>query len=208
MLCYTSAMSTTTKKEQVIDYVKHHNLVRSNEIDKMGLPRTYLNQLTQEGVINRVGHGLYQWPDRRQDSHTTLSEVAKKAPNGVISLLSALSFHEFTSENPFEVWVALERKSWRPAIDYPPTKFVYMSGKSISEGIDVHILNGVEVRIFNPAKTVADCFKYRNKIGLDVALESLKEGWKMKYFTIDELMHYAEICRVENVIRPYVEALI
>ncbi len=208
MLCYTHFMNTITKKKQVIDYVKHHSLVRSSEVEKNGLPRIYLNQLAQEGVINHVGHGLYQWPNIKLDSHAALSEVAKKIPKGVISLLSALSFHEFTSENPFEVWVALERKAWRPVIDYPPVRFVFMSGKSIEEGIDVYTLNGVEVRIFNPAKTVADCFKYRNKIGLDVALEALKEGWKMKKFTMDELMHYAEICRVKNVIRPYVEALI
>lgn len=201
-------MAITTKRQQVIDYVKQHSLVRPSEIDALGLPRVYLNQLAEMGTINRVGHGLYQWPGAKQDCNVALSEVAKKVPKGVISLLSALSFHEFTSENPFEVWVALERKSWKPVIDYPPTRFVFMSGKSIQEGIDVQMLNGVEVRIFNPAKTVADCFKYRNKIGLDVALNALKEGWKMKRFTMDELMHYAEICRVKNVIRPYMEALI
>jgi len=201
-------MVSTSKRQQVIDYVKQHALVRPSEIDALDLPRAYLYQLAQMGIINHVGRGLYQWPDNKQDSNVALSEVAKKVPKGVISLLSALSFHEFTSQNPFEVWVAMKQRSWKPVIDYPPTRFVFMSGESIEEGIDIHIINNVEVRVFNPAKTVADCFKYRNKIGLDVALEALKEGWKMKRFTMDELMHYAEVCRVKNVIRPYVEALI
>lgn len=201
-------MKNTTKKQQVIDYVRQHSLVRPNELEALGLPRVYLYQLAKEGVIDHVGHGLYQWPDTQVDNHAALSEAAKKVPKGVICLLSALSFHEFTTENPFEVWMALERKSWRPRVDYPPVRFVFMSGEAMEEGIDVHRLNGVDVRIFNPAKTVADCFKYRNKIGLDVALAALKEGWNSRRFTIDELMHYAEICRVKNVIRPYMEALV
>jgi predicted transcriptional regulator of viral defense system len=197
-----------SKRQTVINYVRQKSLVRPIELEEQGLPRTYLYQLAKEGVILHAGRGLYQWPDIIPDIHIALSEIAKKVPKGVIALLSALSFHEFTSQNPFEVWMALERQSWKPVIDYPPTRFVFMSGRSIQEGIDRHVINGVDVRIFNPAKTVADCFKYRNKIGLDVALEALKENWRMKRFTLDELMHYAEICRVKNVIRPYVEALV
>lgn len=197
-----------TKRQLALDFVKRHSLVRPSDIEKHGMPRTYLYQLASEGVIERVGRGLYQWPDAAVDSNQALSEVAKQAPKGVIALLSALSFHEFTSQNPFEVWVALERQSWKPNIEYPPTRFVYMSGKSILEGAEVHTLNGIQVNIFNPAKTVADCFKYRNKIGLDVALEALKEGRRLKKFTLDELMYYANICRVRNVIQPYVEALV
>ena len=207
-MLYSYIMNSMSKRQQVIDYVKQHSLVRPNEIEKMGLPRVYLNQLAQEGVIDHIGRGLYQWPGFKLDTHAALSEVTKKVPKGVISLLSALSFHEFTTQNPFEVWVALERKSWKPVINYPPTRFVFMSGDSIKEGVDVHIINNIEVQIFNPAKTIVDCFKYRNKIRLDVALEALKEGWRKKLFTIDELMGYAEICRVKNVISPYMEILI
>ncbi len=201
-------MSTPSKRQQVINYVKNQSLVRSKEIEDQGLPRAYLYQLARDGIIENIGQGIYQWPDIELDAHVALAEVAKKVPKGVVSLLSALSFHELTSQNPFEVWVALETKSWKPNINYPKTRFVFMSGESIKAGVDVHIINGVEVRIFNPAKTVADCFKYRNKIGLDVALEALKEGWKMKCFSVDELMKYAEICRVRNVIQPYMEILV
>jgi len=201
-------MTTLSKRQQVINYVKNQSLVRSKEIEDQGLPRAYLYQLARDGIIENIGRGIYQWPDIKPNAHIALAEVAKKVPNGVVSLLSALSFHELTSQNPFEVWMALEAKSWKPSINYPSTRFIFMSGKSIKEGIDVHIINGVEVKIFNPAKTVADCFKYRNKVGLDVALEALKEGWKMKYFTVNELMHYADICRVRKVIQPYMEVLV
>jgi len=201
-------MSSLSKRQQVISYVKNQSLVRSKEIEDQGLPRAYLYQLARDGIIENIGRGIYQWPDIELDAHTALAEVAKKIPKGVVSLLSALSFHEFTSQNPFEVWIALETKSWKPNIDYPATRIVFMSGESIKAGIDIHSINGIEVKVFNPAKTVADCFKYRNKIGLDVALEALKEGWRMKRFTIDELMNYAEICRVRSVIQPYMEVLV
>lgn len=201
-------MKTLSQRQQVIDYVKTHSLVSPNEIESQGLPRAYLYQLARDGVIEHIGRGVYKWPEMEPDIHTALAEVAKRVPQGVVSLLSALSFHELTSQNPFEVWMALETKSWKPKIDYPPMRFVFMSEKSINEGITLHKINGVEVKIFSPAKTVADCFKYRNKIGLDVALEALKEGWKRKLFSVDELMHHSETCRVSRVIRPYLEALI
>ena len=197
-----------TKREQVINFIREHSVVRPKDLTDVGLPRDYLYQLAQEGVIERVGRGLYQWPDRDPGRHHSLVELSKLAPKAVVALLSALNFHELTTQNPFKVWLAIDRKAWRPEISYPPVRYVTMSGMALHEGVEIHMINGVPVKVFCPAKTVADCFKYRNKIGLDVALEALREGWSARKFTIDELLHYAEICRVKKVMQPYLESLV
>lgn len=200
-------MQITSKRQQVINLAKQQAVIRPRDLVAKGLPKDYLNQLAQEGVLAKLGRGLYQWPDREMSSHQSLIEVAKLVPNGVVTLLSALSFHELTTQNPFEVWLAIDRKARRPTIDYPPVRFVTMSQEGLMEGVELHQIDGVEVKVFCVAKTVADCFKYRNKIGLDVALEALKEGWKARKFTMDELIKYAKICRVANVMQPYMESL-
>lgn len=200
-------MQANTKRQQVIDFAKQHAVVRPRDLVQIGLPKDYLNQLTQDGVLVKVGRGLYQWPDRDISTHQSLIEVAKLAPKGVITLLSALNFHEMTTQNPFEVWLAIDRKGWRPTIDYPPVRYITMSHDGLIQGVETHQIDGVEIKVFCPAKTVADCFKYRNKIGLDVALEALKEGWSSRKFTIDELSKYAKICRVAKVMQPYMETL-
>ena len=201
-------MSKPSKREQVVKIVKKHTLVRPRDLEAVGLPRDYLYQLAKTGVLKRIGRGLYSWPGKEIRHHQSLVEVSKKAPNCVVALLSALSFHELTTQNPYEVWLAIDRKARRPVIDYPPVRWIYMSELSKSEGVETQMLDGVKVKIFSPGKTIADCFKYRNKIGLDVALEALKKGWEGKCFTMDELFHYAKICRVQNVMRPYLEALV
>jgi len=200
-------MQTSSKRKQVIELAKQQAVIRPRDLVAKGLPKDYLNQLAQEGVLTKLGRGLYQWPDREMSNHQSLIEVAKLVPNGVITLLSALSFHELTTQNPFEVWLAIDRKARRPTIDYPPVRFFTMAQVSLTTGVEVHQIDGVTVKVFCVAKTVADCFKYRNKIGLDVALEALKEGWKARRFTIDELVQYAKICRVANVMQPYMESL-
>ncbi len=123
-------------------------------------------------------------------------------------MLSALSFHNFTTQNPHEVWLAIDRKGWQPKIQYPPVRFVFMSVTLMDEGVEYHTVDGVELKVFSPARTVADCFKYRNKIGLDVALEALREGWRERRFTMDELVRCAQFCRVNNVMQPYLESLV
>jgi predicted transcriptional regulator of viral defense system len=133
-------------------------------------------------------------------------EVAKRVPKAVACLLTALRFHELTTQAPFEVWIALPRGAWRPRLEYPQLRVLRFSGASLAEGIETHVIQGVPVKVYNPAKTVADCFKYRNKFGLDVALEALRECWREKKTTIDELNRYAEVCRVRNVMRPYLES--
>lgn len=201
-------MKSASKRKKAIRYVKKHGLVRPRDLVKEGLPREYLYQLAQAGVVEHVGRGLYSWPGKEITSHQSLIEVCKKVPHSVVALISALSFHEMTTQNPFEVWLAIDRKARRPSIDYPPVRWIYLSNLAEAEGMEEHRLDGVEVKIFNPARTVADCFKYRNKIGIDVALEALRKGWETRRFTMDELVHYAKVCRVGNVMRPYLEALV
>jgi predicted transcriptional regulator of viral defense system len=125
----------------------------------------------------------------------------------VICLLSALRFHELTTQAPFEVWIAIAEKAWRPRVEYPRLRIVRFSKAALSEGVKEHKLEGVPVRVFEPAKTVADCFKYRNKIGLDVAIEALRECWRERRCSMDDLWHFADVCRVQNAMRPYLEAL-
>ncbi len=151
--------------------------------------------------------GIYELPDADITEHQTLAQVCKRVPKGVVCLLSALQFHNLTSQQPFEVWLALDRSAHRTKEAKLPIRIARFSGKAFSEGVEEHIIGGVTAKIYNLPKTVADCFKYRNKIGLDVALEALKECRQERRCTFDELWHYAKICRVSNVIRPYMEAL-
>jgi predicted transcriptional regulator of viral defense system len=159
------------------------------------------------GYLERVGRGLYVPIDADLTEHHTLAEVCKRVPRGVICLLSALRFHTVGTQNPFEVWLAIDRRDRLPHEPQLPLRIVRFSGKAMSVGIEDHRIEGVDVRVYNVAKTVADCFKYRNKVGLDVAIEALREAWRGRRATIDEIWHYATIDRVANVMRPYMESL-
>jgi len=154
-----------------------------------------------------VGRGLYALPDRPVSEHNTLAEVARKHPQAIVCLLSALRFHDLTTQSPFEVWLAIPNKARAPKMDYPPLRIVRFSGEALTVGVEDHVIDGVPVRVTSVARTVADCFKFRNKIGLDVALEALQEAWRAKRVSMDELWHYATLCRVTNVVRPYMESL-
>jgi len=201
-------MTKDSKRQQVIDLVQTQSVVRPKDLKEHGLPKDYLHILAKEGVIERIGRGLYQWPGKDMGRHQSLVEIGKLAPRAVVALLSALNFYNITTQNPHQVWLAIDRKGWRPEISYPPVRFVTMSGEALRAGVEEHLLDGILVKVFCPAKTVADCFKYRNKVGLDVALEALREGWSERRFTMDELYHYADICRVKKVMQPYLESLV
>jgi predicted transcriptional regulator of viral defense system len=137
-----------------------------------------------------------------------LAQAGKRVPQGVVCLLSALRFHELTTQAPSQVWLALRAKSWQPQVDYPPLRVVWFSGEAFTAGIEEHLIEGVPMRIYSLAKTVADGFKYRNKIGLDVALEALRDAWRQRLVTMDDLWHFAQIDRVARIMRPYLESLI
>lgn len=196
-----------TAAERLIDLVRSQGLVRPRDLAPLGIPRISLTRAVRRGQLERVGRGLYGLPGRPVSAHGSLAEVARRVPKGVVCLLSALRFHGLTTQAPFEVWLAIENKAIAPKLDYPPLRIVRFSGASQTEGVEEHIVDGVTVRITGVAKTVADCFKYRNKIGLDVALEALREAWREKRMTSDNLWRCAKICRVANVMRPYLDSL-
>jgi predicted transcriptional regulator of viral defense system len=194
------------RTQQILEIVAKAGVLRPRDLDAHGIPRIYLSRLCERGLLDRVGRGLYVLPDADVSEHHTLAEAGKRVPHGVVCLLSALRFHGLTTQSPSEVWLAIGNKAWRPQVDYPPLRFVRFSERTLEAGVEEHSIEGVLVRIYNPAKTVADCFKYRNKIGLDVALEALRDCRRQRRCTNDELWHYAKICRVANVMRPYMEA--
>jgi predicted transcriptional regulator of viral defense system len=193
--------------EQVFDLVKKAGVFRPRDLDSHGIPREYLVRLCRKGLVQRVGRGLYTVVDADLSEHHSLAEASKKIPHGVICLLSALRFHGLTTQAPFEVWIAIDVKARKPRSDGPPLRIVRFSGAALDSGIEDQLIQGVTVRVYSAAKTVADCFKYRNKIGLDVALEALRECWRERRCTMDDLWADAKICRVSNVMRPYLESL-
>ena len=192
---------------RILKLAQQSAVLRPRDLDAQGIPRKYLRQLCQSGLIRRIGRGLYVLPSAEATENRTLAEVAKQVPGGVVCLLSALQFHRITTQAPYEVWLAIDRKAWRPTSPELPMRIVRFSGDALNQGIEEHRVEGVPVKIYTPAKTVADCFKYRNKIGLDVALEALRDCWKQRRATMDEFWQAAKICRVANVMRPYLESL-
>jgi len=199
----------TRHAEKMARLARRAGVLRPRDLDRHRIPRMALARMQTRGELERIGHGLYSLPGTAGSTvHQSLIEVAKRTPRAVACLLTALRFHDLTTQAPFEIWIALPRGAWRPRFDYPPLRVMRFSGNALTEGVEKHLINGVEVRVYSVAKTAADCFKYRNKIGLDVALEALREAWRERRTTSEELHRFARICRVENVIRPYLEALI
>lgn len=194
--------------EKIAHLAKEGGVLRPRDLARHRISRMTLARMEARGEIERIARGLYALPGASGTLHQSLVELAKRAPKAVACLLSALSFHEITTQLPHEIWIALPRGAWRPRPVHTKLRVLRFSGAAFTSGIETHVVQGVKVRVYNPAKTVADCFKYRNKYGLDVALEALRESWRAKKVTIDELNRYADICRVRNVMRPYLEALV
>lgn len=193
--------------EIILALAQSRGLLRARDVDVIGMPRAILAQLVEVGQLQKVSRGLYALSDRAVSEHDTLAEVASKCPQGVVCLISALRYHELTTQQSGEIWLAIPHKAHPPKLDYPPLHIVHMSGDAMTQGIELMNVGGATIRVFSVAKTVADCFKYRNKIGLDVALEALREAWQGKRVTMDALWRYAQVCRVANVMRPYMESL-
>jgi predicted transcriptional regulator of viral defense system len=160
-----------------------------------------------KGDLIRVGRGRYVLPRAEHSENLGLALVAAAVPRSVICLLSALRFHGIGTQAPHEVWIAVEQGAARPRLDYPPVRVTLISGPAFRFGVEGHQIDGVPVRIYSPAKTVADCFKFRNKIGLDVAIEALREALRAKRCTREEIWAAGKVCRVTTVIRPYIEAI-
>jgi predicted transcriptional regulator of viral defense system len=193
---------------RTVELARASGIVSTAEVRSRGIHHEYLRRLCAEGKLVRVGRGRYMLAGTEVTPHHGLAQAMKAIPKGVICLLSALRFHEIGTHAPHEVWIAIDRRAARPRVQHPKIRIVRFSGVALTEGIEEHRVQGVPARITNPAKTVADCFKYRNKIGLDIGLEALREVIRESKCTTDELWRYAKVCRVTRIMRPYLEALL
>ena len=193
--------------QRLLRLVRRRGTIRPKDLEPLGIPRTYLQRLVEDGVLERVARGVYRRVGGPATRHATLVEVAQRVPDGIACLLTALQFHEIGTQLPPKVWIAVERKAWKPRISDLPVHIVRFSGDAFTEGMERHKLEGVLVRVYCASKTVADCFKYRNKVGLDVAVEALKDCLSQRKCSYDDIWRFAKICRVANVMRPYLEAV-
>ena len=202
-------MSISTHNEMAMEVVRRQGVARTRDFDAAGVPRVYLKRLSDQGRLIRIGRGVYKAADAESTSASSLAEATRSMPRGVVCLLSALQFHELTTQTPHAVWVLISPKGWAPINPPVAIRVFRASGQALTVGVETHVIDGVPVSITSPAKTVVDCFKYRNKIGLDVAIEALQDFMKSPKGRngLNDLWAYAEIDRVQNVIRPYIEAL-
>lgn len=203
----TVAKRPKTYKDQLLALARQAGVLRPRDLDAEGIPREYLRRLLAEGLLERPGRGIYVAAGLKPTPHHTLAEASKRVPHGVVCLLSALQFYELTTQAPFEVWLAIGEKARLPKVDYPALRIVRFSGMALTEGTKEHRVEGITVKVYSPAKTVADCFKYRNRIGFDIAMEALQETIRSRRATPAQVMRYAKVDRVEQVMRPYVQAL-
>lgn len=197
-----------TNQEKILRYAGKNKLLRPTDLADIKGVRVEIGRLVEDGRLIKTGRGLYSLPTVDYNEQQSYIEIAKRAPKAVICLLSALRFHDLTTQNPFEIWFAIEGTSRKPDIDFMPVRVMRFSGDAFTAGIETKTIDGISLKVYSPAKTVADCFKYRNKISVAVAIEALRDTWEQKKGTMDELWHFAKICRVSNVMRPYLESLV
>jgi predicted transcriptional regulator of viral defense system len=198
---------TSAQRTRALDLLKSRGMLRLRDFLAEGVGSETLSRLVREEAVARPARGLYQLPDARIEAAHSLVEAAVLVPKGVICLISALQYHELTLQMPAAVWMAIERTAWRPKIDYPRIRFVRFTGSALTDGVARHLIEGVDVPITNPARTIVDCFRYRSKVGLDLAMEGLREGLRRRRCTPDELWRYARKARAWSVMHPYVEAM-
>ena len=194
-----------TLKDRAITVARERGIARARDFDAAGIPRAYLQRLQDEGLLMRMGRGLYQLADAEWSESHSLAETARAVPHGVICLLSALRFHELTTQLPHQVWMLIGHKKWAPKNPPVSLRIIRATGNALTAGVERHTIEQVEVPITNPAKTVVDCFKYRSKVGLDVAMEALKDARRKRMASTQDLWEYAQINRVGEVMRPYLE---
>jgi predicted transcriptional regulator of viral defense system len=201
-------MPPKSKMDAALDVVRELRMARTRDLVARNFPADYLDRLYRRGLVERLARGLYAWPDADAGEHHTLAAAARQVAQGVVCLLSALRFHGLTTQSPHAAWLALPPHAWAPRIAYPKLRLVWFSGCALTEMVEEYALEGISVRVYSVAKTVADCFKFRNKVGLDVALEALRDAWRGRRCTMDELWEAARVCRMTTIIRPYLESLV
>jgi predicted transcriptional regulator of viral defense system len=200
-------MASSTQLAKAQKLARRSQGVTARELAAAGIHSQVLSRLVGAGKLERLARGLYRVAEEPTTESHGLVVACTAVPQGVICLLSALQFHGIGTQLPSQVWIAIDRRAHQPSLKYPPLRVVRYTGAALTEGVGSHRREGRTVRVYGVAKTLADCFKYRNKIGLDVALEALREAWRSRKVTMDELDRYARICRVQRVLRPYLEAL-
>jgi predicted transcriptional regulator of viral defense system len=196
-----------THHRKVLKLTRKLGVLRPRDLESVGVPRVYLKQLVESGELLKTGRGLYVAAGTDLTENHSLAEAAKLSPKGVNCLLSALRFHGLTTENPAAVWIAIPRGARPPKSGAPALRPMRFSGQMMTAGIERHDIQGVSVPVYCVAKTVADCFRFRNRIGVNIAVEALRDAWRNKKVTADELWKHAKICRVLNVMRPYFDSL-
>lgn len=201
-------MAKPTQTERILELVRKKGLVRGAELDRLGIHWMSLKRLVDQGVLVKRARGVYEAAEPRISQHDSVIEVATRAPNATLCLLTALRLHDLTTQSPFEVWVMVDRKARKPAIEYPPVRVVRASGKALTEGVETIALEGNSLRVTSIAKTLADCYKYRSLVGVDVAVEALREAWRDKRASMEEITAAAKVDRVAAVMRPYLESLL
>jgi predicted transcriptional regulator of viral defense system len=195
-------------RDRLLAFARTRPLFRAADVAEQGIHTQWLTRLVQQGVLERITRGQYRWTEAEVTENHGLILVATAVPKGVVCLLSALQFHGIGTQLPHQVWIALDPRTRKPALSYPPLRVVRFSGQALTAGLEHHRLEGGEVKIYGLAKTLADCWKYRHKIGLDVALEALRDAWQQQRLDLRELDRYARICRVQRVMQPYLEAIV
>jgi len=196
-------------RDRAIEIIrKSGGLIRTHEALAQGIHRRTLYGLRGEGTIISISRGLFQLADQDIPAQVDLVEVSKKVPMGVICLISALAFHQLTTQIPHYIWLAVDRKARKPKIDYPPVRVFFFSGDAFSQGIETHRIMKQNIRVYNAPKTIIDCFRWRDAVGLDVAIEAAREYLKREDSSPSSLMEYAKACRVEKIVRPYLQAMI
>lgn len=198
----------TPKQQLLLRLVKRKGVIKSSDLRKLEIPRTYLSRLVKSGVLKKASRGIYVLMNGDATEHQSTLEACTRVPHGIVCLLSALQFHGLTTEIPHQVWLGINSKARLPKVDYPPIRFVRFSGLGQTQGITEHLIHGVKFKTTTPARTVVDCFKYRNKIGLSVALEALRDCLRKHKATVDEIHKISKIRHMENVMRPYMEAIV
>jgi predicted transcriptional regulator of viral defense system len=189
-------------------FKKHGGMLRTARALRAGIHPTTLYAMRDSGALDMVSRGVYRLAGGSPLGNPDLVTIATRVPGGVICLISALAFHELTTQIPHEVHVALSRGAEEPRLDHPPIKTYRFTGEAFTQGVETHKIDSVSLRIYSPEKTLADCFKFRNKVGLDTAVEAIRLYRERRSIKVDDLMRYAAICRVKKIIRPYLEALL
>ncbi len=201
------AASRASKSETLIRLARK-GPVRARDLDQDGIPRAYLKRLCDRGVLERVDRGLYRLAEASATELSSLAEAAKRVPHAIVCLLSALQVHGLTTESPHAVWVLIDRRARMPKLAYPKLEVVRASGAAREHGVETRVIDGVKVQLTTPAKTVADCFRFRRHVGLEVALAAIKDYLKTRKGSIDELVEAGRADRIYTFMRPYLEALV